>query len=144
MSHRRVVFAALLVASCWCLSTIPPATAVEDLPPPPPDRGSRLFPARVQCEYEFLSSVLVDGSSRRVAADDGSRSPVGHRVVGRLSVANLWSAARDDDDKLLRLHVSTVISIDTTRRSDGDYMWSDVTRLGRGTGDTRIMGERDK
>lgn len=60
-----------------------------------------LFPVGVEYEYDFHSSVLSDGSSGQ-AADD---SPIGHRVIGRLSVANVWSSSAD---KLLRLQVSNL------------------------------------
>lgn len=60
---------------------------------------NRLFPVGVEYEYDFQSSVLADGSSGQ--STDGS--PIGHRVISRLSVANIWSS---DAEKLLRLQVS--------------------------------------
>lgn len=87
---RTVLFAAFL--SWCCLHTSADDSAV-----------GQLFPLGVQFEYEFRSSVLVDGPSRLDRT--GPTSPAGHRVVGRLFVSNIWSDP--SDGKLLRLHVST-------------------------------------
>lgn len=138
--NTRVVFAAVFASCCWCLSTTPPTTAADD--PVPADDGNRLFPVRVQYEYEFLSTVLADGSPSRRVDGSAGRSPVGHRVAGRLSVVNLWPAARDD--KLLLLHVSTAIVIIVhyyARRRRGHYDMTvpDVTWLGTGTGDLSVI-----
>lgn len=89
-----VVFAAFL--TCLCLTSAAAASG-------------RLFPTGVQYEYEFRSTVFADGSSGDEGAR-GSSGPIGHRTVGRLSVASLWSAAADEE-KLLRLHVSTYTHI---------------------------------
>jgi hypothetical protein len=68
--------------------------------------GSRLFPAGVRYEYESTTAVLTSGSA------DNRDPEVGHRVVGRLSVENLWPAITDTaGEKLLRLHVSTDESV---------------------------------
>lgn len=66
-------------------------------------KADGLFPAGVEYEYDFECVLLADGSSGRTATGN----PIGHRVYGRLSVANIWSASDlSSDDKLLRLHVS--------------------------------------
>lgn len=86
-----IIFAALL--TCRCLT--------------PPAAHGRLFPTGVQYEYEFRTTVFTDGSSGHVGAR--GKDPIGHRMVGRLMVANLWSAATNlsaSDEKLLRMHVS--------------------------------------
>lgn len=80
----RAVRCAAFLSSWLCLTL---ASAVQ------------LLPAGVQYEYDLASTVLVDGSSGQTAGG----SPVGHRVVGQLTVANVWPAA---DEKLLQLNVS--------------------------------------
>lgn len=89
---RTVLFAAFL---SWCC-----LQASAD------DPAGRLFPAGVQFEYEFQSTVLADGPSR---PDRTGISPAGHRAVGRLFVASIWSDP--SDGKLLRLHVSYYLNI---------------------------------
>lgn len=86
----RTVFVAFLLSAC-CF----PAFASDD------GVSQRLFPTGVRFEYEFRGTVLADGSSSPSGA---AGAAVGHRTVGRLSVANLLPA--NDGSKLLRLHVS--------------------------------------
>lgn len=87
-------FSLLLLLLLLSLSSTPPCSAdVVD--------GGRLFPAGVRYEYESTTTVLAGGSA------DNRDPEVGHRVVGRLSVENLWPATDAADEKLLRLHVST-------------------------------------
>jgi hypothetical protein len=90
--EKRTVLFAAAAFLWWCCSL----ASADD------SAVGRLFPVGVRFEYEFRSSVLVDGPSR--LARNGTTSPAGHRVVGRLSVSSIWSDP--SDGKLLRLHVS--------------------------------------
>lgn len=67
--------------------------------------GPELFRAGSLYGYEYRSAVFADGPSG--VRDAGG--PVGHRVLGRLSVARVWPPADVGPataDRLLSLHVS--------------------------------------
>lgn len=97
IAKPRAIFAAFLTTvflSCRCCTTLAAA-------------HGPLFPTGAQYEYAYRSTVLA-GDGHSGARGSG---PVGHRVVGRLSVASLWSAAADPGEKLLRLHVSITFTL---------------------------------
>ncbi|KAL5233567.1 hypothetical protein ACI65C_000977 [Semiaphis heraclei] len=93
LSSDRTAAAFPLLLLPLLLSSLPYSAAATD--------SGRLFPAGVQYEYELTTTVLAGGSS------DNRDPAVGHRVVGRLLVTNLWPATDTAGDKLLRLHLKS-------------------------------------
>lgn len=92
-SRRRstAVFAAFLLCCCCCCCwTATPAIAADR-------REFRSFPVGVRHEYELHATVLAHEPG------DAAR-PVGHRVVGRLSAAQVWSSSATGE--LLEFRVS--------------------------------------
>lgn len=108
----------LLLLLLLSLSSAPPCSAdVVD--------GGRLFPAGVRYEYESTTTVLAGGSA------DNREPEVGHRVVGRLSVENLWPATDAADEKLLRLHFKSLKFQTWSKKSKNDIHRQFIDRKSR-------------
>jgi len=101
--RRPAVPAALAVCAAFLMSPWTSAAATDERDAGPHWWPRSLFPAGVQYDYVYRSAVFADGPSG--ARDSGS--PVGHRVLGRLTVARLWPAdGPATTGRLLRMHVS--------------------------------------